>query len=671
MGAHRPRRGAGEGGEGLSVSATLFEVPAAEQVAKVAVDVPLAHLDRLFDYRIPGKLLGDARPGVRVTVPFAGQVVDGWLVSVGDPETGGKLADLRSVISPEPILTTGLFNLIRAVADHYAGTWWDVARLAIPPRHSRIEKQEQRTWPVPGPGGTAEILPGFPGGSGLLTALAEGGAPRAFWQVPCVAGPPGDLTGGALEAVSASLASGRGALVLFPTIRGMEAGAARLERLLGQGCVARLSWELSRGLRYENYLACSRGRAKVVVGTQSAVFAPLPDPGLIVVVDDGNEGHCFERFPRPHVRSVAMIRAVQDGCALLLASHARSCEAQGLIERQWLRELSLPPREMRRIGPALRSVPETQQSNPGGTRLRLPRQAFEHLRIRLTSGPVLVSVARAGHSPGLRCARCRARATCPRCGGPLIRPSRDRLLCRLCGHTPVRFECTRCHATGLRAPIAGSERTAEELGRAFPGVRVINSSAERIRSGIPEEPAIVVATPGGEPGVPGGYAGALILDAELALSRADLRVGEETLRRWCQVACLVRPALDGGGLLIVGPFEEPVVQALLRADPGGFAARELADRAAAGLPPAVKAVQVGGDPDAVAAFLDNDPFAGAEVLGPTLIREDPDPEAMSLLRCPLEEGRELVRAVKHAAAIRSARKEGGRLFLQVDPMTLT
>ena len=148
MGAHRPRGGTGEGGEGLSVSATLFEVPAAEQVAKVAVDVPLAHLDRLFDYRIPGKLLEDAHPGVRVTVPFAGQVVDGWLVSVGAPETGGKLADLRSVISPEPILTTKLFDLIRAVADHYAGTWWDVARLAIPPRHSKIEKQEQRTWPA-------------------------------------------------------------------------------------------------------------------------------------------------------------------------------------------------------------------------------------------------------------------------------------------------------------------------------------------------------------------------------------------------------------------------------------------------------------------------------------------------------------------------------------------
>ena len=72
----------------------------------------------------------------------------------------------------------------------------------------------------------------------------------------------------------------------------------------------------------------------------------------------------------------------------------------------------------------------------------------------------------------------------------------------------------------------------------------------------------------------------------------------------------------------------------------------------------------------MAAFLDNDPFTGAEVLGPTLVREEPDPEAMSLLRCPLEKGRKLVRAVKNAAAIRSARKEGGRLFLQVDPMTL-
>lgn len=69
------------------------------------------------------------------------------------------------------------------------------------------------------------------------------------------------------------------------------------------------------------------------MGTQSAVSTPLPDPGLIAVVNDGNEGHCLERFPRPHVRSVAMIWAVQDGRVLLLTSYTRSCGAWGLIER--------------------------------------------------------------------------------------------------------------------------------------------------------------------------------------------------------------------------------------------------------------------------------------------------------------------------------------------------
>ena len=652
-------------------SATLFDAPAAEQVAKVAVDIPLAHLDRLFDYRSPEKLAQETRPGIRVTVPFAGQVVDGWVVAIGEPKTSGRLAVLRSVTSPEPILTPELFELIRGVADHYAGTWWDVARLAIPPRQAAVEKQPQRPWPSPQVPEEMVILPGFPGGAELLGALEDGGAPRAFWQVPCVASTPGDLVGGVIEAVAATVRAGRGALVLFPTSRGMETAATRLEQCLGQGSVARLNSDLSRAVRYENYLACSRGQARVAVGTQSAAFAPLRDLGLIVVADDGNEGHCFERFPRPNARSVAMIRAVQEGCGLLFASHARSCEAQSLIERRWLRGLALPPREMRLIGPVLKAVPEVQGRNPGGGRLRLPHQAFDHVRAALATGPVLVSVARAGHSSGLRCDRCRERAICPRCGGPLVQPHRDRLQCRLCGHTPVRFECLRCHSNRLRAPIAGSDRTAEELGRAFPGTRVINSSAERIRSGILcDGSAIVVATPGGEPAVPGGYAGALILDVELALSRADLRVAEESLRRWSQVTSLVRPAADGGGVLVIGSPEEPAVQALLRQDPGGFAARELADRAAAGLPPAVKAVQVGGDPSAVASFLDNDPFAGAEILGPTLVREEPEPEAMSLLRCPLETGRELARAVKSAAAIRSARKEGGRLFLQVDPMTL-
>lgn len=651
-------------------SAALFEDPAAEQVAKVAVDVPLAHLDQLFDYRIPDRLAKTARPGVRVTVPFSGQVIDGWLVRIGDREAGKRLAELRTVVSPEQVLTPALYDLIRAVADHYAGTWWDVARLAIPPRQAATEKQPQRSWPTPSCRADPVVLSGFPGGADLLAALRRGASPRVFWQVPCVADVPGDMIQGVGEAVSATLTSGRSALVLVPTNRIMEAATIRLEQMFGTGTVAMLSGELGRGLRYENYLACARGQARILIGTQSAAFTPMRSLGLIAVIDDGDENHIFERFPRPHVRAVATLRTVQEGCALLLCSHARSCEAQSLIERDWMRELTLTPQAARQLVAPVRVVAEDHAHNPSGARLRLPSGVFDLMRAALTRGPVLVSVARAGYAAGLRCDRCRSRALCPRCSGPLTQRHRDRLECILCGHTPVRFECLHCHSTRLRAPVIGSERTADELGRAFPGVRVINSSAERIRSSVPDDNALVVATPGGEPAVQGGYAAALILDAERTLGRADLRVGEESLRRWCQVASQVRPASAGGTVVLVGPREEPAVQALLRTDPGWFAARELDERRAAGLPPAVKAVQVSGDPEAVPAFLDNAPFQGAEVLGPTLIRDEPDPEAMALLRCPLDRGRELVGQVKEAAAIRSARKEGGRLFLQVDPTTL-
>ena len=175
-------------------SATLFDAPAAEQVAKVAVDIPLAHLDRLFDYRIPEKLAQETRPGIRVTVPFAGQVVDGWVVAIGEPETSGRLAVLRSVTSPEPILTPELFELIRGVADHYAGTWWDVARLAIPPRQAAVEKQPQRPWPSPQVLGESVILPGFPGGAELLGRLRMGGRRVLSGRFPVSPVPRGILS---------------------------------------------------------------------------------------------------------------------------------------------------------------------------------------------------------------------------------------------------------------------------------------------------------------------------------------------------------------------------------------------------------------------------------------------------------------------------------------------
>ena len=115
-------------------------VAAVLPVARVAVDIPLAHLDRPFDYLIPERLSDQAVPGCRVRVRFAGQLVDGYLLErAAVSEHQGRLARLERVVSPEPVLSPEIMALAREVADRCAGTMADVLRLAIPPRHARTE----------------------------------------------------------------------------------------------------------------------------------------------------------------------------------------------------------------------------------------------------------------------------------------------------------------------------------------------------------------------------------------------------------------------------------------------------------------------------------------------------------------------------------------------------
>ena len=131
--------------------------------------------------------------------------------------------------------------------------------------------------------------------------------------------------------------------------------------------------------------------------------------------------------------------------------------------------------------------------------------------------------------------------------------------------------------------MVGERRTAEELGRAFASTPVVASGGEHVVASVPDRPAIVVATPGAEPVAESGYAAVVVLDTWLALARPDLRTEEEALRRWCGAAGLVAP---GGSVVVVGDPSLPVVQALVRWDPAGFAQRESAARAEAHLPPA-------------------------------------------------------------------------------------
>src|SRR5690242_3208411 len=150
------------------------EPAAVDPVARVLVDVPLAHLDRPFDYTVPATMAEEAHPGVRVKVRFAGQDVDGFVVErAATTEHTGLLQPLRRVVSPEQVLTPDVAALTGAVAARYAGTRSDVLRFAVPPRHATVEKQPSEE--VPSLAGT-EVEAGtaehYRGGADLLRTLA-------------------------------------------------------------------------------------------------------------------------------------------------------------------------------------------------------------------------------------------------------------------------------------------------------------------------------------------------------------------------------------------------------------------------------------------------------------------------------------------------------------------
>lgn len=647
-------------------------------VARVWVDVPLAHLDRTFDYQVSQDQDEAAVVGCRVRVRFAGQLVDGFLAERSDTtDHTGRLSYLERVVSPEPVLSPELAALVRGVADRYGGSMADVLRLAVPPRHARVEGQPSEHAADP----AAPAVPvidetagwgRYDRGGALLAALADSRQAKAVWQ----ALPGEDWPLRLAEAAAVVTAAGRGVVIVVPDYRDVDRVHAACAGVLGDGSVVALTAGLGPAERYRRWLRISRGAARVVVGTRAAMFAPVADVGLLVVWDDGDDLHVEPRAPYPQVRDVLIHRAHATGAALLVGGFARTAEAQLLVESRWAHPIVAPREVVRAAMPRVTGMGEDFDvaRDPAAHAARLPAVAFEAARQALAAGaPVLVQVPRGGYVPALVCGQCRAPARCRRCAGPLALPQTEgparAASCRWCGVPEPGFRCAACGSARLRAQVVGAGRTAEELGRAFPGVPVRTSGRDEVLATVAAKPALVVATPGAEPVADGGYGAALLLDGWALLGRQDLRAAEEALRRWMAAAALVRPGGDGGRVVAGADAGLTTVQALVRWDPGWHAERELAERDALGFPPAVRMASVQGLPEVLATAL---PDLGlpdaAEVLGPVPVPGGEQERA--LIRVPRTAGAELAARLAQAQARRSARKEPDSLRIQLDATEL-
>jgi primosomal protein N' (replication factor Y) (superfamily II helicase) len=638
-----------------------------DPVARVLVDLPLAHLDRPFDYSVPAAMAADAVPGCRVKVRFAGQDVDGFLIARTDEtDHHGRLQPLRRVVSAEPVLSPAIADLSARLAERYAGTRSDVLRLAVPPRHAATEKAAS----PPAPAAAVDLEGGRKAWAGhepadaFLDHLGRGGSPRAVWS----AAPGTDWPVLLAHAAAATCASGRGALVCVPDRRDVDRVSAALTAVLGEGHHVVLTADSGPAARYRDFLAVLRGARRIVVGTRAASFAPVHDLGLVAIWDDGDDLHAEPRAPYPHTRETLLLRAEAEGAGVLVGAVARTVEAEYLLRTGWARELA-PPRTLlrERVRVSVAGASEHDLLRDPHTRAaRIPTTVHDAIRSGLEGGPVLVQTPRAGYASTLACERCRAAARCTRCSGPLlIDAPTSPPSCRWCGEADTAWTCPTCGHRGLRAPVLGDARTAEELGRAFPGATVRTSSGERVLASVDARPAIVVATPGAEPVADGGYTTVVLLDTWLPLARADLRAAEEAVRRWANAGALAAPS---GRVVAVGDPGHPALQALVRWDLPGFIDREIRERQEAHLPPASRLATITGEHGAVDDALTLlEPPSSAEVLGPVDVV---DPEgSRAVIRVPRADGAALSRSLAELQRLRSARKLDA-VRVQVDPPSL-
>ena len=549
--------------------------PASDKpVARVLPLLGLPQLDRLFDYRVDEKDTESVQPGVRVRVRFAGRLVDAFVYERTDSSDHPReLHYIDRIVSDEVVVTPEMFALVDRVAARWVGARSDVFRLAIPPRHATAERsvapaetatsdgEEAQDEGQPDRPSLPESWSGYPRAASFASAMASGKPVRGAWTPA-----PGEDWAARLAELAFFAATGdRQSIIVVPDQRDVDVVSSRLKDAAGDfgrapGDIVELTASLGPQARYTRWLKVLRGHAKVVVGTRSAVWAPARHPGIIIVWDDGDDSLSEPRAPYPHAREVATLRSSLAHAPLVLAGPIRTPEVAALVEAGWAPEITAAPESRRRLPRivAVTNADPVQARDIAGGHTRLPTVAMTMARQALDRGqPVLVQVPRRGYIPRLLCQKCRTPARCRRCHGPLAigeanTDGAGALVCGWCGVHDVAYSCPECGSRRLRAGVVGASRTAEELGRMFPGTRIVRASGSETLSDAPEGPMLVVSTPGAEPTPEHGYGAALLLDAWTLLSRPDLRATQQAFRRWVGAARLVVSHSDGGEVLDEG-----------------------------------------------------------------------------------------------------------------------
>jgi primosomal protein N' (replication factor Y) (superfamily II helicase) len=625
---------------------------------------------RPFTYEVPDGV----GKGAVVQVRFGRARRRGVVVEVGgEAPAGVKVAPVEKVVGSVP---PTLIDLALWLADYYGSTPARALELVAPHQPARRKEQPSASGrhAFGGEERPAELSETQAAALARVTAALER---REAAHLLLYGATGSGKTEVYLRACEDALARGRGAIVLVPEIALTPQALGRFRARFGDE-VAVLHSGLTDAERRDERERIAAGEAHVVVGARSAVFAPLPDVGLICVDEEHDPSYKQESDPRYDARTVAAKRASLEGAVAIYGSATPRPESWERLER-----LDLGGR----IAGPLPPVLVVDLRREGGYPLSAPLLQ-ELARLEREGGKAILLLNRRGVAPALHCRACGVTRRCENCDVALVLHAGDVLRCHHCGLSePSPATCPACGSPDLARLGAGTQRLERELAVGFPGLELIRLDAdaaakpEILAASLARFAAADRAVLLGTQMVAKGhhFEGvelAAVVDADTGLAMPDFRAEERTFQLLTQLAG--RSGRDAPGRVLIQTFQpdaRPIALAA-RHDVGRFLTGELERRRELGYPPfrhLVRVVVAGPEADApmqalteLGARLD-----GADVLGPApLLRLRGRYRAQLIAKTDRPRNIAGPAGRLLAAAAPAMRRDGLTAVVDVDPQSL-
>ena len=561
--------------------------PLSRLVAAVAVPTPL---HRLFDYSLPNSLQ-NLLPGSRVRVPFGRREMIGVVMHAPRPaEPDGRYRELLEVLDEVPLVPPELLGLLRRVAEYYQYPPGEVMAAALPGplrraqalRPRAIKLVERSETPPTLTAEQARALTELETGSGFDPVLLEGVTGSGKTELY-------------LRRIAAALEGGAQALLLVPEIGLVPQLLERVRARFGAGITSFHSG-MTEAARAQAWLAAREGRARVVVGTRSAVLLPFARLGLIVVDEEHDTAYKQQEGLRYSARDVALLRAQRARIGVLLGSATPALETLHQAQQGRYRHVRLASRVKQAAPPRIQLLNLRSQPLVHG----LSRSLLEALGRNLErGGQSLLFLNRRGYAPVWLCHDCGWNAPCTECDARLtVHRAQGRLICHHCGtQQALPKTCPSCHSSSLVAVGMGTERIEDALRNQFPGVRVERLDSDRARKAGELERLltdirerriqILVGTQMLAKGHDfAGLSLVGIVSADQALYGADFRAVERMGQLITQVAGRAGRGVEAGEVwLQTHEPDHPLLTTLTERGYGALCSALLTERREAGLPP--------------------------------------------------------------------------------------